>query len=174
LKAISILQKIIPEIQLFLIGRVEDQYYKVLIKMIEELSLEQSVRFIGIVKSDRISSFYDISDFIVIPRLDRRVCRMVSPIKPIEAMNHGKLVFTSDLPAMRYYIDQFSTGVLFEPENTVDLSSKLLYFIEHGEEKKKIERNAREHVRKNFNWDKTILKYITLYDELLRDKYDFI
>ena len=168
LKAIWEINLIVPEVQVFLVGRVEENYRRELESLIKDFRLEKNVRFLGVVDHNKIKTYYDVSNFIVIPRLNRRVCRMVSPIKPLEAMNHGKLVITSNLPAMRYYIEHCRTGVLFEPENEYDLANKILYFIEHDDEKEIIEKNAKKHVIKNFNWKKTILKYKEIYEELIK------
>ena len=60
-----------------------------------------SVRWIGRVPPGRTTDWYDAMDAIVVPRDDHKVTRLVTPLKPVEALARGKLVIASDLPALR-------------------------------------------------------------------------
>ena len=60
-----------------------------------------SVRWIGRVPPGRTIDWYDAVDAIVVPRDDHNVTRLVTPLKPVEALARGKLVIASDLPALR-------------------------------------------------------------------------
>ena len=60
-----------------------------------------SIRWIGRVPRRRTMDWYDALDAIVIPRDDHKVTRLVTPLKPVEALARGKLVIASDLPALR-------------------------------------------------------------------------
>ena len=55
-------------------------------------------------------------DVMVVPRLDRRVCRLVTPLKPVEAMALGIPVVASDLPALRELLDDGNSGTLVPAE----------------------------------------------------------
>src|SRR5699024_2674478 len=54
-------------------------------------------------------------DAIVVPRKNEPVCRLVTPIKPIEAMGLARPVVISDLPALRELVPQ-SAGMRVRPE----------------------------------------------------------
>ena len=60
-----------------------------------------SIRWIGRVSNREAIDWYDAVDAIAIPRDDHRVTRLVTPLKPVEALARGKLVIASDLPALR-------------------------------------------------------------------------
>lgn len=57
--------------------------------------------FTGRVPHDHTPFYYDLIDVFVISRPDVRVARLVTPLKPLEAMAMGRAVVMSDLPALR-------------------------------------------------------------------------
>ena len=60
-----------------------------------------SVRWVGLVPPRQAVDWFDAVDAIAIPRDDHKVTRLVTPLKPVEALARGKLVIASDLPALR-------------------------------------------------------------------------
>ncbi len=60
-----------------------------------------SIVFVGRVPGRAAIDWYDALDAVVIPREDHRVTRLVTPLKPVEALARGRLVIASDLPALR-------------------------------------------------------------------------
>ena len=60
-----------------------------------------SVRWIDRVAASSARDWYDALDAVVVPRDDLRVTRLVTPLKPVEALARGRLVIASDLPALR-------------------------------------------------------------------------
>lgn len=60
-----------------------------------------SVRWIDRVSASSTRDWYDALDAVVVPRDDLRVTRLVTPLKPVEALARGRLVIASDLPALR-------------------------------------------------------------------------
>jgi len=167
IKAISLLTFTFPKIKLYLIGNAESNYLKELKDLTKELKCEKSVVFVGRIPHDSVIEHYKFIDIIVIPRLNRRVCRLVTPIKPLEAMAYKTLVIASDLPALRYVINPYETGILFRPEFVTDLINKLIYYINHPIEKLAIECRAKKYVKDNFSWDKNIFKYKKIYEKLI-------
>lgn len=60
-----------------------------------------SIVLVGRVSGRAAIDWYDALDAVVIPREDHRVTRLVTPLKPVEALARGRLVVASDLPALR-------------------------------------------------------------------------
>jgi len=60
-----------------------------------------SIVLVGRVPGHAAIDWYDALDAVVIPREDHRVTRLVTPLKPVEALARGRLVIASDLPALR-------------------------------------------------------------------------
>src|SRR5699024_7777092 len=63
-------------------------------------------------------------DAIVVPRKNEPVCRLVTPIKPIEAMGLARPVVISDLPALRELVPE-SAGMCVRPEAPAELAAAL-------------------------------------------------
>ncbi len=156
-----------PDCLLLLVGRCEKNYYNFLKKLIEKYGVEFNVLFIGKVSHDEIKKYYSVIDVIVIPRLNRRVNRLVTPIKPIEAMFYGKPVVVSDLPALSYVVKNEDVGMLFFSENPHDLFIKLLYLKNNSKKRFEIGNNAKKYIEENFSWKNNIKIYKEIYSKLL-------
>lgn len=70
-----------------------------LLELVGELGLRDAI-LPGRVGPDEALQAQDAIDIFACPREDLRVCRLVTPLKPVEAMALGKPVVLSDLPAL--------------------------------------------------------------------------
>src|SRR5690606_7453435 len=64
----------------------------------------------------------DAIDIFVCPREDLRVTRLVTPLKPVEAMALGKPVVLSDLPALSELVGSDGAGELVAPGDPAALA----------------------------------------------------
>ncbi|MGP4008484.1 glycosyltransferase family 4 protein [Streptomyces sp. 4N124] len=71
--------------------------------------------FTGRVPHDQVRSYHAVLDVFAVPRTDERVCRLVTPLKPVEAMASGLPVVASDLAAMRELVEPGASGELIPP-----------------------------------------------------------
>jgi len=62
-----------------------------------KLNVEDYLFTPGRVSPEQAISYYALLDIVVIPRLPFPVCEIVSPMKPLEALAHGKYVLMSDV-----------------------------------------------------------------------------
>jgi len=69
--------------------------------LLRRLPADGSVRWIGRVAPGQARDWYDALDAVIVPRIDARVTRLVTPLKPVEALARARLVIASDLPALR-------------------------------------------------------------------------
>ena len=169
-RATAIIKKSNIKIKILLIGNIKEPYHNYLNELIRSLDLSDNVLFMGVLPHATILKYYSLVDMIILPRLNQRVCRIVTPLKPLEAMLFKTLTIASNLPALKYTISDGETGVLFEPENPQDLASKILKYSNNPEEKKRIEVKAYNNVKENFSWDKITPKYEKIYINLMRKK----
>ena len=72
-----------------------------LLRLADELGLGPHAIFPGRVPHHQASLYMAALDVFLVPRRDDRVTRLVTPLKPVEAMAIGRPVIASDLPALR-------------------------------------------------------------------------
>ncbi|GAB2756590.1 glycosyltransferase [Streptomyces bullii] len=100
-------------------------------RLAAELGLDDGVAvFTGRVPHAQVRDYYAALDVFALPRTDERVCRLVTPLKPVEAMASGLPVVSSDLPAMRELVEPGVNGHLIHPTSPrvwADFLEKLLY-----------------------------------------------
>ncbi|MER5624699.1 glycosyltransferase family 4 protein [Streptosporangium sp. NPDC002544] len=83
-----------------------------LLEQVEELGLGDIAIMPGRVGPDEALQAQSAIDIFVCPREDLRVCRLVTPLKPVEAMALGKPVVLSDLPALSELVGSDGAGLL--------------------------------------------------------------
>jgi glycosyltransferase involved in cell wall biosynthesis len=169
LQALRILLDHGLRVKLLLIGDVVPRYLDFLKTVIEDNSLENNVIFLDRMPHTEIGKYYNLVDAIVLPRLNVYECRMVTPLKPIDAMAYKTLVIASDLPALRYTITPYKTGILFEPEDSIDLSNKIIRCIYNPIRHGKIVNRAYDNVLQNFTWDSVVPRYEEVYKKLIKE-----
>lgn len=86
-----------------------------LMALADTLGLTDSVAFPGRVPKNEAVQWTEALDIFVVPRRDVPVCRMVTPLKPLDALALGRPILASDLPALRE-VTRFG-GVALPPED---------------------------------------------------------
>ena len=168
LQASAILKKNKINFKILLIGNIKEPYQNYLNELIKSLDLSDNVLFMGVLPHATLLKYYSLVDMIILPRLNQRVCRIVTPLKPLEAMLFKTLMIASNLPALKYTIMDGKTGILFDPENSDDLASKIIYYYTNLDKKREIEDFAHEYVINNFSWKNIVLKYREVYQDLFK------
>ena len=130
------------------------------------LQLEDVVRFTGRVEHHKVNRYYSLIDIAPIPRKGFRVCELVSPLKPFEAMATGKVLITSSVKALAEIVEDGETGFVFEKDNAEDLAEKLHLVISDDELRRQIGVNAKKWVTENHSWDVISKRVIDVYQKL--------
>jgi len=169
LKSFSLLKKTVNDIKLLIVGPVRPSNYLESLKDYSKiLNIKKDVIFTGMVPYEEVNNYYSIIDIFVIPRLNLRLTRLVTPLKPLEVMAMGKVLITSDLPALNELIKQNISGDLFKVENSKALAIKLEKYLKTPEKAEILKQSAREYVVNNYSWSEIVKKYIPIYDKLLK------
>ncbi|MGO3022468.1 MAG: glycosyltransferase family 4 protein [Brevibacterium sp.] len=104
-------------------------------------------------------------DAIVVPRKDEPVCRLVTPIKPIEAMGLARPVVVSDLPALRELVPE-TAGVRVSPGHPRELADTLSGLASDEGVRRRFGQNGREHVLATRRWKDIGRRYGQVYSQL--------
>ncbi|MFI0367183.1 glycosyltransferase family 4 protein [Actinomadura sp. 1N219] len=108
--------------------------------------------FTGRVPMESVRRYHAILDVFAVPRRADRVCQLVTPLKPIEAMAGGIPVIASDVRALREIVESGVTGELTVPEDPEAWANCLEDLAYSPERRHKIGRAGREWVRAERTW----------------------
>jgi glycosyltransferase involved in cell wall biosynthesis len=120
----------------------------------------------GRVPHDQILGYYSLIDVFVVPRTNHRVSRMVTPLKPYEAMALERAVVVSDLPALREIVQPEATGLTFRAEDADDLAAVLGRLIEDPALRWRLGTQAREWILAERTWEANGRRYRELFERL--------
>jgi PEP-CTERM/exosortase A-associated glycosyltransferase len=155
----------VPSLQLLLVGggQQEDQ----LRALVVELGLEDKVKFAGRVPHQQIATYYGLIDILVYPRLPMRLTELVTPLKPLEGMAHGRLIVASDVGGHREMIEHGKTGMLFEAGNAGALADQVILLIRQVQSWPRLRRQAKAYVARERNWGVSVARYRDIYQRLI-------
>lgn len=169
LEACSVLHKEIGDkFRLLLVG--DGAMMNPLRQMARFLQIEDLITFTGRVNHDEVQDYYSLIDIAPLPRKGFRVCELVSPLKPFEAMGSGKVIITSKVKALAEIIEHEKTGLVFETDDSLDLAKKLKSVIIDEELRNFLGKNAREWVEKNHSWEVVSKKVVDVYRVIMEEK----
>ena len=144
-----------PNIHLQIIG--DGEYRESLVKIIDELNLNQSIQLLGRVNDEELRKYYSLCDiyftastweFFNLPLL--------------ESMSCGKPILVSELPVHREIILKSNAGEIFEM-NIENLIQKIHSIVKNYDQ---FSQNARKFALEN-DWSHAARKISSVYSELI-------
>ncbi|WP_308287148.1 glycosyltransferase family 4 protein [Actinomadura parmotrematis] len=132
---------------------------------LERRAAERGVRavFTGRVPVAAVRGYHAVLDVFAVPRTADRVCQLVTPLKPIEAMAGGIPVIASDVKALREIVEPGVTGTLTLPEDPGAWADSLGSLIYSPERRRKIGQAGRDQVRAERTWRAVASRYRAAY-----------
>jgi len=133
----------------------------------KELGIAENSHIVGPVPHDQVAPFYDLIDVFVVSRPDTRVTRLVTPLKPFEAMRSGRAVVVADLPALAEIVDDGKTGRLYPVGDVNALVEVVEELLGNEEIREQLGQNAQSWIFANRTWQ-TVIREIspTFYEGL--------
>lgn len=101
-----------------------------LAKLALDLGLGDAAVLTGHVPNHEIEDYYALIDTFVVPRINDQAARLVTPLKPLEAMAMRIPLISSDLPALREIVEPGTRGLVFEPGDDADLASTIAVMMD--------------------------------------------
>ncbi|MFI6321532.1 glycosyltransferase family 4 protein [Nonomuraea sp. NPDC050556] len=136
-----------------------------LLQLVEELGLKSAI-LPGRVGPEEALQAQAAIDIFVCPREDLRVCRLVTPLKPVEAMALGKPVVLSDLPALSELVGSDGAGLLVPPGDPEALAKALSALREDPARRAAMGEAGRAEVAAKRTWSRVAETYRDLYRTL--------
>jgi glycosyltransferase involved in cell wall biosynthesis len=139
------------DFRLLLVG--DGEAFETIHAQVQSLALDDKVILTGRVPHEEVEDYYSLVDIAPFPRKPWRVCELVSPLKPFEAMALEKVVVVSSTRALKEIVDHDRTGFVFEKGNVDSLRHVLNMLIRYPEKHLNVGKTAREWVARERSWD---------------------
>jgi glycosyltransferase involved in cell wall biosynthesis len=136
-------------------------------KQADALRLGDLVAFTGRVPHDQVERYYSLIDIAPFPRKPLRVCELVSPLKPFEAMAMSKVVAVSSVAALAEIVTDDVTGLVYRKGDVDDLARVLDRLLDDGALRARLGQAAAAWVRRERDWGSICRRLTDLYDELM-------
>ena len=122
--------------------------------------------FTGAVPFAEVRRFYAAIDVFSVPRVDTPVTRLVTPLKPLEAMATGRPVVASDLPPLREIVNPGHTGSIARAGDPDSLAAAIEPLISDSAMRAVMGATARSWVARHRTWLTVARTYRRLYEAL--------
>ncbi|MCJ8191576.1 glycosyltransferase [Sphingomicrobium aestuariivivum] len=117
------------------------------------LGLAEQVSFHGRVAPADVPTLYDRFDLCIFARKDRQVCRLVTPLKPIEAMANDTACLLSALPPLEDIASK-EAALFCAPGEAASIAGAIARFAAlTGPERARIRKAARSELAARFTWE---------------------
>ena len=132
----------------------------------KDLNIADICYFTGKVDFRDVDRYYSLIDIAPFPRLPLKVCELVSPLKPFEAMAMGIPVVASDVEAMKEFISPNENGLLFRKGDVDSLAEVLSNIISSPNLIEKIGSISRKWVADNRTWIHTAQEINSIHNSV--------
>lgn len=117
-----------------------------------ELGLTETALFTGRVPHAQVRAHHAVLDVFAVPRTGERVCHLVTPLKPVEAMASGLPIAASDVKAMGELVEDEVNGRLIPPEDAFSWADALEILLYSPNQRRTMGDAARTRVARDRTW----------------------
>ncbi|MFH2007958.1 MAG: glycosyltransferase family 4 protein [bacterium] len=132
----------------------------------KRLGVSELVRFTGRVPHEAAPDYYALCDIMAFPRKGVRVCEVVSPIKPFEAMAAQKAVVVSDVRALTEIVRHEETGLVHRKDDVGSLAEQLERYLRGPALRAELARSGRDWIVRHRTWSQVCDKVDRVYRRL--------
>ena len=138
-----------------------------LINLSKKLNLENNVIFTGNIKYQLLPEYYATSDIFVLPSIVEKSGDTEGlGVVLLEAIASATAVVGSDVGGIPDIIRDNETGLLVRQKDPKDIADAILKLLSNNLLRKKLSKNAKEHLKKNYSWVVVSKKFERIYDSL--------
>jgi len=135
--------------------------------LVRRLGIGDLVVFTGRVSHQEVPAYQALVDVMVFPRRGTRVCEVVSPIKPFEAMASGVPILASDVTALAEIVEDEVTGLLHRKDDLDSLCSQLMRLVDEPDLRSFLAGRAEAWVRAHRSWSAAADRISEVYARLI-------
>ncbi len=151
----------VPDCKLLIVGDGD-----VLIELKElasRLGVSNYVEFTGKVPHAEIARYFSLLTTIALPRKPYTVCKLVSPLKPFEAMAMGVPLVVSDVDALGEIFEHGETALLHAAGDSDSLAECLIQLAESSTLCQHLVKNAFAQVSRESQWHQVLRPLTDFY-----------
>lgn len=160
--ATAILATTHPDVACLIVG--DGQRRPALEALARQLGVADRVVFTGRVPHAEVRDLYALLDVFAVPRRDERAARMVTPLKPFEAMATGLPLVVADLPALTEIAPDGERGLVFPPSDAAGLAAVLARLMDDPALRRRLGQAGRAWVRSERTWTANGPRYRNAYE----------
>ncbi|MFX0139878.1 MAG: glycosyltransferase, partial [Candidatus Hodarchaeota archaeon] len=151
IKAMVYVNKIVPNINLFILGKglVLDQ----MIELVDQLELKTCVYFHEAVSYDEIPDYISKADVGIVPLPDELCWQVSSPLKLLEYLAMAKPVIVSPIEAHISVLNNFPAAIFLNSTSPEDISDGIIKAYNIRNQLCKFGIEGRKFVTENFTWN---------------------
>jgi glycosyltransferase involved in cell wall biosynthesis len=162
LDAMQIASRTKPGVALEVVGRGPLQ--QELETKVEQLGIQDVVRFLGPIPHEELPDRYRAADIAVFPFVEAESGDQEGlGLVMVEAIGCGCPVIASDLPAVRDVISASDVGMLVPPSDPIALARATIAAIENPAESLQRASKAIEYIRGRFDWTTSSSRFSSCY-----------
>lgn len=138
----------------------EDPYYPEVKRKVEQLSLQEKVRFVGLVEEGDLLRLYSAASAYVFPTLYEGF-----GLPPLEAMKAQTPVIASNISCIPEVCGE--SVQYFDPQNSEDMAQNIIKVLINPDRQKELITKGMERA-KLFSWDTCAEETLKVYDSVLQ------
>lgn len=135
-----------------------EKYFNKLKNLIEELEINDYIRFTGFVKDETIPIIFQLSDIIVLPYIQITQ----SGVLYREIIPYEKPVIVSDVGGIAETVKKNKIGIIIPPKDIKSLTSAILELMTNEKKKELIVKNMSD-LKKRLSWNNIAKRHIGEY-----------
>ena len=163
-KAINIVRKQIPEIELHIVGNTDERDYLDIIKQyIKVNKLEESIYFLGRITEEQLYKEYGKCCLLVLPSAEESAGMVMQ-----QAMAVGKAVVATRVGGIPYFVNDSTTGFLIDCGDVEGLAEKIKLLLSNNDMRSKFGENAKQEALERFKAEIIARKTYEVYQEVLK------
>lgn len=166
IKSIPLINKKISNLRLVLVGGKTSEIKR--LKMLcQELEIESFVEFIGWINFSKIPSYIRISKICIIPHRKSGHTDTTLPHKLFQYMLFSKPVIVTDCTPLKRIIQECKCGIIVKSGDYRAIANAIFTILNDLNLATKLGKNGKKAILEKYNWEKSELTLIKIYNKIL-------